>query len=297
MIDTEQLRSAVGSVVPALERAELSPAGSGQCYDAWWIGDRHVVRVAKGEDCARALAVEMEVLPELAEAIDAAIPMPVGLGEEPSTGRRFLVHEAVPGVPLLPPLRSALSAAQRRTLAAALGRFLVQLQGQRVAPAAVSLPEARYHAVLGNREVIERVVFPRMIARHVDACRAIADAFEPCPRSAWVLVHSDLYDHHILLRADDRTLRGVIDFGDLSEGDPACDLSTLMDDFGLDFVQEVARAFPAELVAALLLRARFYCVWEALLWAAEELAEGRSAEVDENSRRVGELATVDLIGG
>lgn len=285
MTDLDALREALVSA--GLPAATLRPAGAGECYRAWWFGDAYIVRVARDEGVDAALEVEMEVLPRLSKVVDAAIPEPVHLGRDPSTGRRVLVHRAVEGE-TLGEVWPGLSAAERRRIALELGRFLAQLQGVPLASMPVELPEARFHGTHLQTDGIERLVFPRMPAREVAACRAMADGFEPCSREAWTLVHADLYDHHVFVR--DRRLSGVIDFGDLGRGDPACDLGTLMDDFGIEFVEELLSDQPAEVARRQLERARFFCVWEALVWATTELDRGREAEVSQTLRRIGRLA-------
>ncbi len=216
MTDLERLRAALRSIVPALAEAELRPAGSGECNDAWWVGEDHIARIAK-QGAAEALAVEMAVLPALADAIDVSIPHPVGFGQDPETGRPLLVHRAVRGTPLSPGRWKQLSSTERRALAEALGTFLVQLQAHRPAPLSVN-----------------------------------------------------------------------------SQGDPACDLGMLMDDFGLDFVADVVRTLPNNVAKQRLERARSYCVWEALSWAAEELDAGTTGDIDEHLHRIGDLACAPL---
>jgi aminoglycoside 2''-phosphotransferase len=291
-----EVRTALRSLLPELADAPLRPAGAGDCFEAWWVADRYILRFAKGDaehDASEALAVEMALLPTLTEVIDVQIPRPIRLGQDPATGRSVLVHEAVLGTPLLPVVWEDLSPAQRRAVAADVGRFVLQLQAVSIESTSVALPETRFHGVNDQPEAIERFVFNRMPASDVEVCRTLAREFEPCPPDRWVLVHGDLYDHHLLL-AEDASLAGVIDFGDLARGDPACDLGTLMDDFGIEFVSDLLRGFPPQVVQERLERARFYCVWEALAWAAEELEAGPVEGMADHLHRVGELARAQL---
>jgi aminoglycoside phosphotransferase (APT) family kinase protein len=254
--DAEGVRVALRSLLPELAEAPVRLAGSGECYEAWWVGDRHIVRFAP-TDPDPGFSVEMAVLPRLAEAIETPIPRPLRLGRDPTTGGAVLVQEAVIGTPLLPEVWAGLNEAQRRSLAAEIGRFLAQLQAVPLALASVELPEARFHGKHLQPQAIEQTVFPRMPAADVAACRALAEAFEPCPPASWVFAHDDLYNHHVLIR-DDASLAGVIDFGDLGRGDPNCDLGTLLDDFGLDFVADVLCDQPPDVVRRRLSRARFF---------------------------------------
>jgi aminoglycoside phosphotransferase (APT) family kinase protein len=238
-----EVRTALRSLLPEFADAPLRPAGAGDCYEAWWVADRYIVRFAKGDaehDASETLAVEMALLPTLAEVIDVQIPRPIRLGQDPATGRSVLVHEAVLGTPLLPAVWEDLSPAQRRAVAADVGRFVIQLQAVSIESASIQLPETRFHAVHHQPEAIERFVFNRMSASDVEVCRTLAREFDPCPPNRWVFVHGDLYNHHLLV-AEDASLAGVIDFGDLGRGDPACDLGTLMDDFGVEFVSATFR--------------------------------------------------------
>ncbi|MGH1345747.1 MAG: phosphotransferase [Nannocystales bacterium] len=288
------VRAALRSFVPELANAPLRPAGVGECYEAWWIGDGHIVRFASNDserDASNPLAVEAALLPSLAEAIEVRIPRPTQLGCDPATGRSMLVHEAVLGSPLLAESWDALTPTQRRALAVDIGRFVRELQAVGIDTAPVRPPETRFHGLYSHVEAIERLVLSQMPRSAAESCRRLAQEVEPCPREAWVFVHGDLYDHHVLV-ADDARLAGVIDFGDLGVGDPACDLGTLMDDFGIEFVREALGDSP--LAPQRLARARFYCVWEALAWAAEELAAGPVEGMADHLRRVGHLALAQL---
>ncbi|MEM6993869.1 MAG: phosphotransferase [Myxococcota bacterium] len=284
MIDVDALAGAVASA--GIPVTELRPAGAGECCRAWWVGEEHIVRVALDPCVDSALETEAEVLPLVSRAVDTAIPEPVHLGHDPSTGRRFLVHRAVIGASL-EDTWPQLEAAARERIACALGRFLEQMQGVPLASLSVELPKARTPLDL-RAELIDELVFPGMSAREVSACRALRNAFEPCPREAWTLVHADLYNHHVRVR--DQALAGVIDFGDLCAGDPDCDLGSLMDDFGVEFVADLLVGSSDGDASRRLERGRCFCVWEALDWAAGELQAGRTAEVAENLQRVGRLA-------
>ncbi|MBV1856895.1 MAG: aminoglycoside phosphotransferase family protein, partial [Nannocystaceae bacterium] len=285
-----RVRAALRSIAPDLADAPLRPAGVGESFEAWWIADRYIVRFAKDgaeSDASDPLAAEMAVLPVIAKSVDVRIPLPVKLGQDPDTGRSVLVHEAVVGAPLLPGVWEELTPAQRRALATDVGRFVCQLQAVSTESATVQLPETRFHGVHHNPEAIERLVFSRMSAGDIDWCKGLARDFHACPSERWVLVHGDLYDHHLLV-SDDKSLAGIIDFGDLGRGDPACDLGTLMDDFGIEFVSDVLSDLPAHLTQERLARARFYCLWEALVWSAEELEDGRVEGMSEHLRHVAE---------
>ena len=297
---TTDVAAALRELAPEFVHLPLREAGAGECYEAWWVGEQHILRLARvdeepgnGGDPSDALRAEMAVLSRLATAIDSQIPRPTHLAHDLKTGRAILLHEAVIGEPLLPERWAGLHADQRQRLAAAVGQFLAQLQAVLPGEVPVPLVHRDFCRASFPASAIDRLVFPRMPTDQVECCRRISSAFTPCPPAGRVLVHGDLYNHHILV-APDASLAGVIDFGDMGWGDPAWDLGTLMDDFGVGFVRAVLRECPEQQRAERLRRARYFCVWEALGWAAEELDEGREQDVDQNLARVGELAQLQL---
>ena len=56
-----------------------------------------------------------------------------------------------------------------------------------------------------------------------------------------VVLHADLGKDHIV--AEDSSVSGVLDFGDVNWGDPDYDFMYLFVDFGLQFAIEVARRY------------------------------------------------------
>ena len=53
------------------------------------------------------------------------------------------------------------------------------------------------------------------------------------------LIHADFTHHHILFDNQNKTISGIIDFGDAQIGDPAFDFARLYYDFGREFTTSV----------------------------------------------------------
>lgn len=53
------------------------------------------------------------------------------------------------------------------------------------------------------------------------------------------IIHADFTHHHILFDKQNKTISGIIDFGDAQIGDPAFDFAGLYDDFGHEFTTSV----------------------------------------------------------
>jgi aminoglycoside 2''-phosphotransferase len=80
-----------------------------------------------------------------------------------------------------------------------------------------------------------------------------------------VLIHGDLGVYHILYDSTQGKITGVIDFGTAGLGDPASDFACLIQALGEQFLQRMARFFPA--IVPALDRARFRAGAIELEWA------------------------------
>lgn len=59
------------------------------------------------------------------------------------------------------------------------------------------------------------------------------------------IIHADFTHHHILFNTQNKTISGVIDFGDAQIGDPAFDFAGLYYDFGHEFTTSVYEQYSA----------------------------------------------------
>lgn len=195
-------------------------AGEGWDNVIFRLGDGLAVRVPRRVEGARLILNEQRWLPGLADRLPLPVPTPVHAGT-PGAGYPWawsvvpwidgtaIEHHAVP---------------DWLTVAEQLGAFLAAMHQ----PATADAPRNPYRGVpLADRS--ER------LAQSLDALRDVADRarvearwaelVETPPRDGPPLwLHGDLHGLN-LLAGDDGTLSGVIDFGDMTAGDRATDLS------------------------------------------------------------------------
>jgi aminoglycoside phosphotransferase (APT) family kinase protein len=262
-ITADLVRDLLRDQHPDLAGQPLTLAARGWDNQLWRLGDDLAVRLPWATQTADALLLkEYAWLPVLAPRLPLPVPVPQRLGE-PSQRfpRPWIVTTWVPGTPAdrVPATRGAQAA---RTLAA----FLTALHQ----PAPVGAPDGR------NRggplaEVAEG--FAALLAEAIDldlvpdpgAVRAVWDDAVAAP--AWagppLWLHGDLHPANVLTA--DGTYCGVIDFGDMCAGDPACDLAAcwiLLPDGAVDRFYEGYR--PAA-DAATLRRARGWAISRAIV--------------------------------
>ncbi|MGW3359267.1 aminoglycoside phosphotransferase family protein [Streptomyces bungoensis] len=228
----------------------------------WRLGDDLAVRLPWATQAAdELLRNEHAWLPALAPHLPLPIPVPQRL-TEPSERfpRPWIVTTWVPGEP------ADRAPATRATEAAdTLAAFLTALHqpAPRGAPAGRGRggPLADHDEKFAEQlaEATERLLIP-----DPDAVRAVWDDATAAPDwtgpALWL--HGDLHPANVLTAAG--TFCGVIDFGDLCAGDPACDIAaawTLLPDGAADRFHEAYRPTPD---AATRRRARGWAVLRAL---------------------------------
>ncbi len=183
------------------------------------LGDDLLIRLPRRALGAQLVVHEQRWLPVLAPRLPLPVPAPVRLGRP---GEGYPWPWSI--VPYLPgQVAASAQPADPSQAAASLGRFLRALH----TPAAPDAPVNRVRGVPlaeRNATVVDNMA---ILAGLIDT-KAVSDLWETvmaAPR--WegprLWLHGDLHPANILIH--DGVLSGVIDFGDLTSGDPATDLS------------------------------------------------------------------------
>ena len=213
---------------------------AGTDHAMWRLGGDMAVRLPRHPGAAPQGEKEHRWLPRLAPHLPLAVPVPLGLGEPgegypfPWSVRRWLRGESALASPV----------ADLRRVAADLAGFIAALRA--IDPGG-GPPPGRHNfgrgVPLAERDARVRAAIASLDGR-IDSARAI-DAWEAALRApAWrggpVWLHGDLLPGNLLV--EDGRLSGVIDFGGLAVGDPACDLLpawTLLDAGARELFREV----------------------------------------------------------
>ena len=218
-VSVELVQQLLAEQHPDLAGLALGVLANGWDNMVCTVGADLLARLPRRALAAELVAHEQRWLPVLAPRLPLPIPAPVRIGRPAG---RFPWKWSV--VPFLPGQVAALAAPDDLASAAvALGEFLAALH----VPAPPEAPVNPFRGgPLADRasRVTEHL---GLIASGTEAgaARAIwASAMEAAPWAgppAWV--HGDLHSANILVNAG--AISAVIDFGDLTAGDPATDLS------------------------------------------------------------------------
>ena len=216
-IDEEVVRSLLREQRPDLVGEELRPLAFGWDNVSFRIGESRIARLPRRELAVQLIVNEARWLPALAPTLPLAIPAPEYLGK-PAGGYPW------PWVisPFLPGETAATARLDPLTGARQLGRFLEALHR----PAPADAPENPFRGgplstrAEGVENRLEMITDPAARKRLADVWHESLHA--PAHEGAPVWLHGDL--HPLNLLVEDGKLTAVIDFGDITAGDPATDL-------------------------------------------------------------------------
>lgn len=230
-VDAALVRALLDEQFPDLASLPLALVASGWDNAIFRLGDELAVRLPRRELAASLVTHEQRWLPELAAALPLPIPAPVRAGT-PSPALGYPWHWSV--CPWLPGT-SALSRHLSDPLAEAtrLGRFVAAMHH----PAPPDAPRNPFRGIpLADRtarlhETVERLhdlVDVAAVTSTWDAVVATAPWAGP---PLWL--HGDLHPDNVLVDERGR-ITAVIDFGDMTSGDPATDFAIAWMLFGDD---------------------------------------------------------------
>ena len=271
------------SLVQALLReqhpdlAHLVPVKVAEGWDnaLFRLGDELAVRLPRRAASAKLIEHEQRWLPQLSLRLPVPIPIPVRVGiPGPIFGWPWSVVRWLPG-------QSVLRAALPDPIAAGavLGRFLRALHQ----PAPVDAPsnpwrgvplEARTAALHEHLRQLDGIVAGTAVLGLWD--RALSAPKWPGP-PLWL--HGDLHPGNLLV--SDGRLSGVIDFGDLTSGDPATDLSLLW--MLPRAIRSMFEAWAGEEPDALKMRARGWALALGLAYLAQSRDDAAMAALGQRT--------------
>jgi aminoglycoside phosphotransferase (APT) family kinase protein len=220
-IDEALVARLVAGQFPELAGLDVAPLASGWDNAVFRLGPELVVRLPRRAVGAELVEHEQRWLPELAATLDLPLPIPAPIRcGHPALGYpwRWSVVPWFPGdVAARTPPVSPHDAAAR------LGGFVRALHVE--APADAPRNEFRGGPLAGRDEPLRARV--DQLGELVDGVAVLALWDELVAVPAWdaapVWLHGDLHPANVLVHQG--RLSAVIDFGDLTAGDPATDLA------------------------------------------------------------------------
>lgn len=222
---TDTVRRLVRSLLPDGGSAlRITPVAEGGEHLTWYVGARHVLRLAPDRDTARRRRRELRLRDLVRPHVGVAVPVSVAHGEWAS-GLTYTLDTLIPGG----------SGEQQDVSAVGEADLAGLLAGLR------EVPERQAEALGVPRATPRSLEALRTAAGHAAERLAAADEFDPArlqqltapaavqlaPQpDAVFLVHHDLKGEHLVVSGDGR-VRGVLDWTDAVVGDPTEDIAGL----------------------------------------------------------------------
>ncbi|MFC8514572.1 aminoglycoside phosphotransferase family protein [Streptomyces sp. NPDC057257] len=203
---------------------EVRPVAEGGEHSTWWVGARHVLRLAPDREAAVRQRRELRLRDLVRPHLPVAVPTGVAHGEW-APGLTYTLDTRVPGG----------SAEEHDVSAVGEADLAGLLTGLREVPArqaeTLGVPRVAPRSLEALRRAAERAAGRLAAADEFDAARlqqltlpaAVQLAAQP---GTAVLVHHDLTGEHLVVSADGR-VRGVLDWTHAVVGDPAEDIAGL----------------------------------------------------------------------
>ncbi|WP_274648818.1 aminoglycoside phosphotransferase family protein [Paenibacillus humicola] len=237
-------RQLIRGQFPQLASKRIQKLGHGWDNTVFLVGDEYVFRFPRREAAVHSLRIEGRILPELRNVLSIAYPIPVFFGEKnddypaPFLGYRYLSGESPIG----------LTDRERSLSAKALAQFLKSLHSYPVSVAkekGVRYDHRNLTDIAARKEKMKVFIF--RLANHFrdEEYRAISNYLKQLQtetvKQKFVFLHGDLHFKNMLVDEKGR-VSGIIDWGDINIGHPACDLSVaysfLPPDARSDFFRE-----------------------------------------------------------
>ena len=265
----ESIRSEIARVAPEFAGRPVAPLGEGMDSIAFSVGGTFVFRFAKHAEAAAGLRREIALLPRLAPRLPLDVPRLEYVGEHSGTGFPFVGYRLIRGEPLHRTLYDGLPEASREGVLADLASFLDAVHAfptQEAAGCGVARHGERADYLEDLRRARDDVftLLADPVRHRIESrLRAFLDDdahFADAP----TLLHADLWPEHVLYSRAEGRLAGVIDFGDLSLGDPAYDLAFLALGLGPGFLAGLLRHRPHSDPARLAEKVRAFALFNAI---------------------------------
>ena len=211
-VDADLVRGLLESQHPRFLSGEVALVDEGWDNFTYRVGSDYVVRLPRREAAVQLLLNEQRWLPLISSWIPLAVPVAIGIGvPSPRFRWPWSVVKWIPG-----------TTAEGLVLSSDDARVLAEsLRSLHRTPPPDAPPNPFRGVPLAARRAVVEERFARSRLTGLDALWRAALEAPPAETAVWL--HGDLHPRNVLVR--DGALGGLIDWGDMTAGDPATDLA------------------------------------------------------------------------
>ena len=247
-MEKEQAVAIIKKNFPQLSVDSIEIAGEGMDSKAFEVNEELIFRFPKYADVGEKLKVEISLLPQLRSYFKLLIPNFEYIGEQ-TNGLPFVGYKKIQGVPLERELFDSLDQELQEKLIMQIADFIKQIHSFPVEEAKklgakivnfqenytsdfAELKNKAWHLLDNTTQIYIEELFKTYLSDKENF------------NYLTTLLHSDLSPEHIIYDQDEKSIVGIIDFGDMEIGDPDYDLMYLYREYSLEFVQKLLKYYP-----------------------------------------------------
>ena len=278
-LDEAIVRRAVAEFDPGADLSTLEELGSGWDYDVWALDRRRVARFPRRAEVVDTTRREARFMPRALEALQPAgvrVPEVFAVAEGSETfPHPFLIQRRLWGVPLEALSRSRFSP----RLARHLGRTLAAVHGMECEPELLEPPDDYAGDDVAHALEVTSRLDPDLAERIADPLDWLrSDPDPPVPYDGPpVVIHNDLSPEHVRIARNGLTVLGLMDWSDVTLGDPARDFAVLYCWGGAEAVERIVEGY-GPVGPEFLDRVRWTARVTALPWLQEVVERGGDTE-------------------
>jgi len=234
----------IGAAHPELKIQSVAFLGEGWTSHSYLVDGSLVFRFPKRAEVWQELEREVAFLAAAADALPLKVPRYASVVRSSAAATHgYAVYSYVPGSRLTPEEFSTAEGDAAVEAIAAFLRTMHDYQPSESTAACLPRVDERVRAI-DIRDLAERVIHRQLSTTQAKRLQEWFAWYLDAPASfsfSPVVIHADFSSDHILVSKG--CVTGVIDFSDVSFGDPDYDFSSLFIDVGEDFTIGVARRY------------------------------------------------------
>lgn len=239
--------------------------GEGFNNTAAIVNDEFVFRFPKRNEVSESLSTEIKILPLLAKRLKIAIPEFIYFGKQEENGFNFVGYRKIPGTALTKELFLDLPISAKENIFITLSDFLQNVHSFPVEQAKkLGVTEEDFSNTYKEYwDETKEKIFPLLGREFQEKLgeffqNYLSDdsnfKYEPS------LLYADFSPEHILFDTEVKRIRGIIDWGDLTVGDPDYDLMYLYQNYGDEFIRSFLNYYPHNNAKKLIEKLKFFSI-------------------------------------
>lgn len=252
VVSEDQAEGLIKAAYPDFHVKSVTLEGVGWDNSAFTVNGEYIFRFPQYEAVLSYVDREIALLPKFADILSVPIPVVEFIGKREPGGscfQRFIGYKRLSGKRLDQRQWAKMSSPDKTTAAREIAEFLATLHAFSTEEAIALGVTREHHRRKANDflRVAKKSVFPLLPASEQEGVeRSVQEYLEDdsCLDYNPAVLHADLSADHILWDSEKRHLSGILDFGDISIGDPDFDLAGPYTVYGSDFVHRILDFWP-----------------------------------------------------